>query len=635
MADFEFPALSPDEQARLDAAEAEQRAIIQERERQRRESDAFVDQRMVAAEAQENASTPLDAVAGYPAAPRVQMAVGDVEMLRTPSVRVGHPQMAVLGTDARSGQPTRPQFPGVQIGEITTGPGGKALPADPATDPSTDPATHATPTAPVARPRPRGGAGGRPPPSQSLLSQLMEQMQSGQGVQADLIRRMAESLRYEGALREQTGVSNAEDMVAENEALNAIRDEQMAAFTADVERQQQRLQEIDQQIQALRHERFDASRLFRDRGLGVTMATSVAVGAAQSFMANSLFPGTNTTNTALDIINGAIDRDLREQMVQRQDTITNIGMQRTALQMSRDMTNDQMQSFEYAKAKAQAWAAQQLRARAMNTSGQVARQQLERQALQLESDAQARLEAALMAQAQAMAPRTGGGAPRPVRARERDISGVQFAPMMEFAPGITPEDFVRLTETQRNRLWNMGNAGSRVMDTLEQMNAIMRSDGFRRLPFAEAKTRLEALHGRISGIIKEAEELGALDAGVERFVARIVPDPTTWSSFNESAIRAVFQDMYRDTERRIREATESASSGLLVFNRRRTRTDDVPEESLPPGFSGDADPEAPPSATGIERFGAQVASDPVGVTLRGALGPVLGDATGSALGVRR
>ena len=419
-------------------------------------------------------------------------------------------------------------------------------------------------TAPTGAPRGTGGGRARPQTA-SIAEQLLAALQNGDPAQDELLQRLVDSYRREATTRgdfgEQAGIVVSEAMAQEEELARARAEEWQQELVA----QERRLQEIDTALGVLSSTRFDANRLFTDRGLATSMALGVAVNAATSLAQNALFPGANAGNTALQIVNGAIERDIQTQVVNYERGVQSVQGMRTAYEMARNLSGDRHAAYEFAMATSQRRVGEQLRSMAMQTQGLVAREQLMRQADDLLLQAAQREELARMQMAQAMMaarPRgTGGGGGR--------LQSQLFAPFIRISPeaqraGIrTPADVLKaLGSAGADRLRNFAAASSDAIDLIDRIVRTMES--YSTFSMVDRAT-MENLIVNLQGILKDQMEFGALDAGVERTLNRMLGNP---NSFTET--RAEFLARMRNqravTMSRIRRRVEALGGGIAVYD---------------------------------------------------------------------
>lgn len=447
----------------------------------------------------------------------------------------------------------------------------EALARDGVTAPATGPGSVTGTPTPGQPPtatgaRPRGTGGGRPrPQTASIAEQLLAALQNGSPDQDEILQRLVDSYRREATTRDDFGEQGSIVVDAGLQEQQELAQARREEFEQELIAQERRLQEIDTALGVLSSTRFDANRLFTDRGLATSMALGVAVNAATSLAQNALFPGANAGNTALQIVNGAIERDIQTQMVNYERGVQSVQGMRTAYEMARNLSQDRQAAYEFAAAISQRRVGEQLRGMAMQTQGLVAREQLMRQADSLLLQAAQREELARMQMAQAMfanQPRgAGGGTGR--------LQSQLFAPFIRITEaaqraGIrTPADVLKALGTAgADRLRDFASASADAIDLIDRITRTM--EGYSSFSMVDRAT-MENLIVNLQGILKDQMQFGALDTGVERTLNRMLGNP---NSFTET--RAEFLARMRNqraiTMSRIRRRVEALGGGIAGFD---------------------------------------------------------------------
>ncbi len=242
---------------------------------------------------------------------------------------------------------------------------------------------------PAARPRraaaaaPRapgapGAAAGEPPtPS--------EGPKTYQDIQRDIMERMDQSIGREGLTKFLSEQQEADELARQAQQLRDMQNEEAQRRLQENQEFKNRLREHQDQLADLRRQTLDPNRLFSDRGLGTSMALGVAAGALQQTMLGILYPGAQTANTALALVNNAIERDIAAQEfnLRRGDQL--FGETGSLLAQARALTNDDRAARDYAIGAAKDYAAAQLEAMARRSASLQGREQMLRQALELRS----------------------------------------------------------------------------------------------------------------------------------------------------------------------------------------------------------------------------------------------------------
>ena len=401
--------------------------------------------------------------------------------------------------------------------------------------------------------------------------------------------RMIGNLEQQGKVVEEGAMTAADLYNRLAEQQEQIRRQQMDQFEQDLAEQDRRLAQIDQEIGVLRDMRFDASRIFRDRGAGFSMALGVAVGAAQQTMQSILYPGSNPTNTALQLVNDAIRRDIQEQArnFQRQQSV--VGAQRTAYGLARSLTQDHATAAAFAEASAKETAATELSAAAMRTQGQRARLQLENMANEIRAQAEAQKQAALMRAAELMNRNRAGGSGQSSEGRGTGM----IAPFLRLAPGVTLEEFQsRVGGTSGYR--DVQDKARAVANVTRQIDAIRRliQEGGQSVL---SSNQLSTLWSLLIGSLNTAAGFGALDEGSLNILKQTAPDPNSWRSIADvERALAMYEMLRREGLARIREEAETVSGGRLVFDPNQFQ----PIELAPPAPPGTTEADAPIEAEG-------------------------------------
>jgi hypothetical protein len=111
----------------------------------------------------------------------------------------------------------------------------------------------------------------------------------------------------------------------------------------------------------------------------------------------------------------------------------------------------------------------------------------------------------------------------------RGAKGGGVGPGEEVVSGFTvdptrPEVWNGLEKSVKAKYTAGAAAVPALIDNLKELKALVKVNGTEM--GGEAGTRMGAIYGNIIGQVKEAEELGALDKGVETLVSKMIPDPT-------------------------------------------------------------------------------------------------------------
>lgn len=168
----------------------------------------------------------------------------------------------------------------------------------------------------------------------------------------------------------------------------------------------------------------------------------------------------------------------------------------------------------------------------------------------------------------------GGGSQgrfRPATPEEAAMNGYEFGQINEedgrFYPGPQPKQTAEYTTTEirgfrdkADGLYILNNAINQYVDTLERMGGPQLLD----TPLnAENVQAIRSAHGLITAAMKQAEALGALDAGVQNLVNSIISDPVGWGTFGKStdSIRAQAAEIGKGIEFKLSRIPEEYRGG--------------------------------------------------------------------------
>jgi hypothetical protein len=167
-------------------------------------------------------------------------------------------------------------------------------------------------------------------------------------IKNEVMQRMQDSVGSENLLRFMAG--QEESMFIQEQADDLLRRQNEEAERRQRENDvfRNRLQEFDDRVRNMRQQTLDPNRLFADRALGVSMALGVAAGALQQTMLNILYPGSNPANTALALVNDAVERDIKAQEFNLNRGVTLLDHDVSILAQARDLTNNDRDARQYA-----------------------------------------------------------------------------------------------------------------------------------------------------------------------------------------------------------------------------------------------------------------------------------------------
>ena len=483
-------------------------------------------------------------------------AMGSVEPVKAEPVGVGFTTSTPYGVTPVPVGPPGAGTPESIARDFVTAPGGAT-------------GGEGTPTGTPTRPGASGGRGGAAGGSRTadLAAQLQAALQGGGEGADEILARLVESYRQEGFQREEFGQSAADLVTAEAEQQRRLADTARAAFMADLADQERRLAEVDAQIGALTSTPFNANRLFHDQGLNVSMALGVAVNAATAVMQNALFPGSNATNTALALVQGAIERDVQTQMVNFERGVQRLTSTRTAYDMARQLSGDRQAAYEFAMSQSQRHAGEQLRAMAMQVQGVTARENLMRQADNLLLQAAQRDELARMQMAQALYERAGRGGGGPARrgGGEAGQAWASFAVRTDRAEGMTDADIERtLGQSTASNLRAGLDGIAESVDILDEISSLV--GGYSSMSLVD-RARMGSLIANFQDAYRKASGMGALDAGALDVLKRVLANPndvtTTIPEF-QAQLRTQRSRLIRSARRRV----NTMGGGVVRFDPR-------------------------------------------------------------------
>lgn len=416
------------------------------------------------------------------------------------------------------------------------------------------------------------------------------------------IDEIRDTFLQQGKLEEDAGLASAADVMSAAEEIKAQREMAYDRMREDMLNQEQRLRELDVQLGTLRNMQFDSSRLFRN-GHGVSLALGIAVGAMQQTMNNVLFPGSNATNTALSLVNDAIDRDLREQAANFQQGVTTLGMGRTSYELARQMGMDHTAAYEYASATSKDYVARQLNARRLTMGAGVAAQQAHRAEQELVLKAMEQKNASLMALAASQATRIGGGRPA-------GPQPTSFAPMVGYAEGVTPK-MVRdsIGAADATRLRGEFEGASSVFRIVDRLRRLVDQAGTGPNWATRIGGEIRSLSAQLQESIRKSNGMGALDAGALTMTEKIAGDPTSFTTSRASYLGQLAA-LRSEVMTNARERAEISGGGLFVFNPDLR----IAASSTPPTIPGATDDEPPDETedrTPLRQNLAAFANDPM------------------------
>jgi hypothetical protein len=382
------------------------------------------------------------------------------------------------------------------------------------------------------------------------------------------ISEIRRSFLEQGKIEQQAGLDSAAMVMAAAEEVKAQREAAYQQMRENLLSQEQQLRELDVQLASLREMEFDSDRLFRN-GHGVSLALGMAVGAMQQTLSNVLFPGANAPNTAMQLVQDAIDRDLREQSVNYQRGVTNLGMARTSYEMARQLGMDHIAAYEYASATAQDYVARQLNARRLTMGAGVAAQQATRAEQELRMRAMEGKERALMALAQLRAQQIGAGG-RGGRGAGAAAGGVDeriIAPMTRLRAGYSIRDLRKDMGPALDRLTQTMTGASEVMRIVDRLRTLVQRTGGGQNWATRVGGEIRSLAAQLKDAIRQASGMGALDNGALAMTEQIAGDPVSFTE-SMSTFLGRLQALRQVTFTRAKEHVRTIGQGRLEFDER-------------------------------------------------------------------
>lgn len=223
------------------------------------------------------------------------------------------------------------------------------------------------------------GGGGNPRLARRLMGQLQANTNAANGVERDLTALME---RYYSELREGGEIAAGQadtsaDMLKQLAIMEGMQEQHRQE--REHELQQQVVNEtasLERMMDAAREIRLDPNRIFAGSGAArMSAAVSAGVGAALQTAQSIMFPGSNPQNTALDIINQAIDRDIMAQVENYNRGSAEIANQGSLVGMLRQQIGDNDTSFQMARTAMEAQVMLQLQSLAQSTQSETVRNQ--------------------------------------------------------------------------------------------------------------------------------------------------------------------------------------------------------------------------------------------------------------------
>lgn len=425
-----------------------------------------------------------------------------------------------------------------------------------------------------------GGAGGSAALQLALAGQQMGEAQQALGL-ADRIRNQA---LLQGAERLAQDVEAGIPSYARlNQELGDLgRQTEQEVFDLDNEIERNMIG-LDRQIRDLSQTRVDPAAFFTSRGSAATFAAmiNVAAGALSSTLLNALIPGTNATNTAMGIIERAVERETEAQLANVRIQTTAIGAQGQLINMLRARTQDafalqsSMRAVLYGQAEAQLRAlglrsqADEIRVRALDVSNALRVRRLEM------------LLRALLEQETALRRRAGRGGGRRQRVLEDVLPEAPDAPSFRdrlreeyitAEPGDTRMDTMVVTDAaafrreyptlgdeERRQIRGRGMAAQLGADSLREIMDLAGSG----TPVTDPtlSERIGVHFRNLSDAVIQGRDGSVITAADAELYSTVVRNPATLFSQAQEYLRALSEG--RDTRGLPLHTAQEAVEGLI------------------------------------------------------------------------
>lgn len=434
-------------------------------------------------------------------------------------------------------------------------------------------------------PQEGGDVAAPPPPALSDASTS----RAAQGLADVQAEQRASAIEQRGALATQEATEVAQARRAQGQALQTeaqAEDARAAAFDEDVQARIARFDELERKAAEL--EVVDR-RTRGQKAMGaIAKAFAVAGDALTAFGGGR----SNYLQTATETINALVQDDLDEQIRAKKDLRDQAGAELTQIGLVRNAFRDESAGRQYASGLRKEAYAADIEAISQRFEG------TETQAKMLESAAAVRQDAAQdkanglrqeEAQRRALAAQRARAAQKDTKidysafTREqlealrdagrlpvagemvlkRLLAGEKPEPTTDRIPGglvVTDREvFGQLDTVQKRKLADKAESVEKLLATLDEIDRIRAESTFTRgIPFTDANSQLEGLQGSLTGIVKEAESLGALDNGVLKLVSNTYGSATDFLDVSDMRRAVLRQSIVNDARKRF------ASEGVAV-----------------------------------------------------------------------
>ncbi|NDD45698.1 MAG: hypothetical protein EBZ24_09885 [Synechococcaceae bacterium WB9_4xB_025] len=427
--------------------------------------------------------------------------------------------------------------------------------------------------------------------------------------------RMDQSIGREAMTKFLSEQQEADELARQAQQIRDMQNEEAQRRLQENQDFKNRLREHQDQLADLRSQTLDPNRLFSDRGLGTSMALGVAAGALQQTMLGILYPGSQTANTALALVNSAIERDIAAQQfnLERGDAL--FGEAGSLLAQARELTGDDRAARDYAIGAAKEYAATQLEVMARRSASLQGREQMLRQALELRSQGEAAIadferRSALDNARLAAATRGRGGgrggarAPRALTGETADIASLaQAARNNEPIPGTNDLYFTDQAVLQTDQdgrptqvreinqifgpkgedMLQLYRQGAAILRQIPRLREIARQDGAFTMGRQENYRFRTAMNLLIPEIAKIASGGFAPTEEDTRLAKEIVGDPSMFTNIQD--FEASISEVIRNVSQRLDTIIDQSGGNLRRGRPRSATAREAQQRSQEPGYA--------------------------------------------------
>lgn len=308
---------------------------------------------------------------------------------------------------------------------------------------------------------------------------------------------------------------------SETESIQQFQ-QQYEAFQA---REEQALAEVQRRTTELFNTRFEANRLFNgmsgaDRfGLGL----GVAVGSVIQTILNTTFPGANTPNLALRMVDDMVERDIQEQVQNFNQRTTAVDASRSAFALARQVGLDEREAMDFIRAKQKEQVATELSVVARRYQGTLAGQQAEDMAAQIRG------------QAESLRLQTQAAAMQSTARRRREPEQPNRISIMGYrqVPGSAP-----VSDTDLRQAAEQVNAFRLVRTNIDALLALLNERTLAtRANWGSVAAKARTLETSLKMEVIRGSGLGAYDTGLANLLSALVGDSLTSVTAASDSVR--------------------------------------------------------------------------------------------------